>query len=138
MKDICIATSRIFFPLVKFILSNEISLEISGVVLWELITRTLTGTYNVPYGEFPEISFDFQIIIQSSKRNLRPTIPKECPKPLRDLTEELWHQNPDKRPSCPITIKWLDSLIEQNAREPWPVIKIPPIVPQEDDDEEED
>ena len=35
-----------------------------SIVLWELLHRTITGQYARPYGEFPQISNEMQIIIQ--------------------------------------------------------------------------
>jgi hypothetical protein len=35
-----------------------------GIVFWEIAQRALTGEYAMPYSEYQELVFDFQIIIQ--------------------------------------------------------------------------
>ncbi len=71
-----------------------------GIVLWELVQRVVTGQYVRPFEEYDHIIFDFQIIVQTSKCGLRPTIPKECPKVIEQLITDCWQQDSDKRPSC--------------------------------------
>lgn len=70
-----------------------------GIILWEMAYRCLTGKYAQPFSEFTQIVFDFQIIIQSAKKDLRPTIPESCPQPYRDLIEICWHKSPTDRPT---------------------------------------
>jgi len=50
-----------------------------SILFWEVVYRTLNGTYQQPYTEFKNLTIDFQIIIQSAKEDLRPTIPMSCP-----------------------------------------------------------
>jgi hypothetical protein len=50
----------------------------------------IRGIYQQPYSEFKQLVFDFQIIIQTAKKNLRPTIPETCPKPVKDLVSLCW------------------------------------------------
>jgi serine/threonine protein kinase len=64
-----------------------------AIIFWEIMYRTLTGTYQQPYAEFRNLIYDFQIIIQSAKENLRPTIPQNCPDSLRKLIIACWHKN---------------------------------------------
>ena len=42
-----------------------------GVLLWEFSARLLSGQYQAPYAEFSQIQFDFQVIIQAAKKDLR-------------------------------------------------------------------
>ncbi len=35
-----------------------------GIIFWEIAQRALTGEYAMPYSEYAELVFDFQIIIQ--------------------------------------------------------------------------
>jgi len=70
-----------------------------GVILWEMAYRCLTGVYAQPFSEFTQIVFDFQIIIQSAKKDLRPTIPESCPEAFKDLINRCWHKSPTERPS---------------------------------------
>lgn len=47
------------------------------------MNRCIKGYYQRPFSEYKGIHFDFQIIVQASSQNLRPTLPK--PTPLSDL-----------------------------------------------------
>src|SRR5689334_5594902 len=91
-----------------------------GIVIWELVTRLIKGKYERPFEEFSDITFDFQIIIQTSKNKLRPTIPSECPAAISQLIQDCWHQDPDKRPSCPGIALRLKVLMEDAKAFPLP------------------
>ena len=45
----------------------------------QIVFRTMTGTYLQPYGDHPHLTFDFQIIIQTAKKGLRPSFPEGTP-----------------------------------------------------------
>jgi len=51
-----------------------------GVIFWELVVRCIKGSYEQPYSEFPNLMFPFQIIIQTAKNNLRPSLPEKLPR----------------------------------------------------------
>lgn len=68
-----------------------------GVILWELAYRTITAKYLRPFGEFKHLQFDFQILIQACKMNLRPTIPPNTPQSLVDLITQCWAPERDSR-----------------------------------------
>eukprot|EP01122_Echinamoeba_exundans_P010444 TRINITY_DN3914_c0_g3_i1.p1 TRINITY_DN3914_c0_g3~~TRINITY_DN3914_c0_g3_i1.p1 ORF type:complete len:778 (+),score=208.17 TRINITY_DN3914_c0_g3_i1:126-2459(+) len=68
-----------------------------GVIIWELVYRILTGKYLRPFGEFKHLQFDFQILIQACKMNLRPTIPANTPQSLVDLITICWAPERDSR-----------------------------------------
>jgi ankyrin repeat protein len=68
-----------------------------GVIIWELVYRILTGKYLRPFGEFKHLQFDFQILIQACKMNLRPTIPTNTPQSLIDLITICWAPERDSR-----------------------------------------
>lgn len=70
-----------------------------GVILWELAYRCITGKYEQPFGEFKQIVFDFQIIVQSAKKDVRPTIPENCPAVYSNLINRCWHKLPEDRPT---------------------------------------
>jgi len=70
-----------------------------AVILWELAVRCIKREYQRPYQEYPNLHFDFQIIIQTAKKGLRPTIPP-CPEPFASLIRQCWDHDPEKRPSC--------------------------------------
>jgi len=89
-----------------------------GIILWELVVRCLSKQYKSPYSEYPFISFDFQIIIQTSQNGLRPTVPPECPPVIASLIQRCWHADPDSRPSCAEILKTLDVLQEEIEKDP--------------------
>ena len=94
------------------------------MVIWELVTKLLRGKYLRPFEEFGDITFDFQIIIQTSKNKLRPTIPADCPEPVAQLIQTCWDQDPDKRPSCPAMDLQL-KVLEEDCKS-FPVPQPPP------------
>jgi serine/threonine protein kinase len=82
-----------------------------GIIFWELAVRCLTKEYAMPYSEYPELVFDFQIIIQVAKHEKRPTIPSACPKDYRDLITACWAQTADARPEIPSVLARLEEMI---------------------------
>jgi hypothetical protein len=36
-----------------------------GIIFWELAHRSLTGEYAMPYSEYQELVFDFQVLYLS-------------------------------------------------------------------------
>lgn len=69
-----------------------------GLVLWEMVTGTM------PYEEMTPIQAAFAVV----DKNLRPTIPPECPTALRVLIEQCWALNPEKRPEFWQIVKVLE------------------------------
>lgn len=92
-----------------------------GVILWELVTRLVTGKYYRPYGDYAYIQFDFQIIIQAAKKFCRPTIPPEAPTEVASLIRLLWAPKPDSRPDCPTLLSMIKVLEDayQASKEEW-------------------
>lgn len=70
-----------------------------GIVLWELAVRVVTGEYQRPFSEYPNIKMDFQIML-NSKEGVRPTLPPQTPASLRDVYQSCVAQNPADRPTC--------------------------------------
>lgn len=81
-----------------------------GVILWELAYRCITGKYEQPFSEYKNIVYDFQILIQSAKKDLRPTIPDHCPRPFSSLISRCWDKEPDNRPTTAEVQKQLQDL----------------------------
>eukprot|EP01125_Pyxidicula_operculata_P017437 TRINITY_DN610_c0_g1_i1.p1 TRINITY_DN610_c0_g1~~TRINITY_DN610_c0_g1_i1.p1 ORF type:complete len:1379 (-),score=333.22 TRINITY_DN610_c0_g1_i1:172-4308(-) len=92
----CYTSPEVYFGKTYTIKSDIYSL---GVVLWEMVYRYVNGSYAQPYSEYSSISFDFQIIIQVAKNNLRPTIPVGTPPLLSKLISILWSSKPEDRPT---------------------------------------
>eukprot|EP01108_Squamamoeba_japonica_P004949 TRINITY_DN3871_c0_g1_i1.p1 TRINITY_DN3871_c0_g1~~TRINITY_DN3871_c0_g1_i1.p1 ORF type:complete len:829 (+),score=305.83 TRINITY_DN3871_c0_g1_i1:127-2613(+) len=81
-----------------------------GVILWELFNRTIKGEYNRPFYEYPNLTMDFQIIIQVARRNKRPTITETWPAALKELVESCWRKERDERPSAAKVMEQLSEL----------------------------
>lgn len=63
-----------------------------GIILWELLTL------KDPFEEY-DFTFESQLEDAIIKDNLRPSIPKSCPKEWKELMEECWSGNQKNRPS---------------------------------------
>ncbi|GAM26319.1 hypothetical protein SAMD00019534_094940 [Acytostelium subglobosum LB1] len=81
-----------------------------GIIIWEMIIRCMRGKYERPYAEYKQIQFDFQILVLTSKKNIRPTIPPNCPEGFVNLINQCWELDPEKRPTCPEILEQLQSL----------------------------
>jgi len=89
-----------------------------GVVFWEMMMRVITGEYQRPFSEFPEITCDFQIIIKTSNEHLRPTIPEKCPKIIAHLIRSCWNEVPEKRWDCSGILTLLNHVDEECIKKP--------------------
>lgn len=98
-----------------------------GIVFWELVTRCILGHYERPYGEFKNLHFDFQIIIQTAKKGLRPTIPETTPEGWKTLIKDCFDPTSANRPSCAEILTRLDELYKQwqENLEAWEKAKTP-------------
>lgn len=89
-----------------------------GIVLWELVVCCIKGEYERPYQEYPNLHFDFQIIIQTAKKGLRPTIPPSTPSKFTELIKQCWDKDASNRPSCKeilIVLEQLETEYIQNT-----------------------
>lgn len=92
-----------------------------GIIFWEVANRVVAGKYAQPYSEYKNLQFDFQIVVQAAKSDLRPTIPPRCPPPFVQLITALLHKSQTERPTlarieealgaieasyCADTMKW--------------------------------
>ncbi|KAG0447580.1 hypothetical protein HPP92_028254 [Vanilla planifolia] len=59
-----------------------------GLVLWEMVTG------RIPYGDMTPVQAAFAVV----DKNLRPTIPADCPASLCALIEQCWASPQEKRP----------------------------------------
>ena len=89
-----------------------------GIVMWELVMYCMAKRYERPFAgawrvvrrgaarvdtcvrhaEFKNITLDFQIIYQTAKKGLRPTIPENAPPLLANLMQRCWALDPADRP----------------------------------------
>ena len=80
--------------------------------MWEVVSSALKGKYHQPYGEYENIQFDFQIIIQVSKNFLRPTFDAQFPQELKEMIVACWDANPSNRLSLKTVIEKLSGMKE--------------------------
>eukprot|EP01128_Nolandella_sp_AFSM9_P011876 TRINITY_DN877_c1_g1_i1.p1 TRINITY_DN877_c1_g1~~TRINITY_DN877_c1_g1_i1.p1 ORF type:complete len:1226 (-),score=287.24 TRINITY_DN877_c1_g1_i1:44-3721(-) len=100
----CYTAPEVYFGEAYTVQSDVYSL---GIILWELSHCLVSGSHQTPYAEYPNFSFDFQIIIQAAKKHLRPTILPQVPSLVTKLIQFLWAADSSERP----TTKTLLSLI---------------------------
>lgn len=91
------------------------------IVMWEMINRIIKGVYEAPYSEYKHLQYDFQIIIQVAKKNLRPTIPPTTPPQLVDLLKRGMDADPEKRPNLREFVEKLTTFQKEFnvSSEPW-------------------
>jgi serine/threonine protein kinase len=101
-----------------------------GIVIWEVVVRALTGRYQVPYSEFEHLQYDFQIIMQTAKNKLRPTLPSTCPQPIVNLTKKCWSHDPNNRPTTMELVEYMQELFKEYERnqKAWDQL-LPPNAP---------
>lgn len=59
---------------------------------------------------------DFQILFQSAKKGLRPTLSRACPPSLKELIEKLWSHNSEDRPSIREILTWLKTTKDEYGK----------------------
>jgi hypothetical protein len=98
-----------------------------GIILWELANRCIKNKYEQPYSEYRHLQFDFQIIIQAAKQNLRPTIPPSCPESFANLIRRCLDKDADARPNVIQVLDILKSIeAEYNANKAaWEATRAP-------------
>ncbi|KAI3818734.1 hypothetical protein L1987_12551 [Smallanthus sonchifolius] len=69
-----------------------------GLILWEMVAGT------IPYKDMTPIQAAFAVV----HKNLRPSIPDNCPPAMRALIEQCWSRNPEKRPEFWQVVKVLE------------------------------
>lgn len=89
-----------------------------GLILWELYTR------RHPYSNRGPPQFLYEIEDQILARE-RPPIPSDCPPEFERLIRACWANDPNERPSFPIIIDEIYSMIEKSGLSA--VIKASPV-----------
>ncbi|KAL6041653.1 Set3 complex subunit with deacetylase, meiotic-specific repressor of sporulation proteins [Balamuthia mandrillaris] len=88
-----------------------------GIVFWELVQRSMSGTYKKPYEEY-NFSLDVQILVQAAEHGLRPTLPANLPEAVQHLIQRCWSPTVAQRPSAREIVSELEKLEEQYAADP--------------------
>ncbi|KAI7749444.1 hypothetical protein M8C21_029125 [Ambrosia artemisiifolia] len=78
-----------------------------GLILWEMVAGT------IPYKDMTPIQAAFAVV----HKNLRPSIPANCPPAMRALIEQCWSSHPEKRPEFWQVVKVLEEFETLVARE---------------------
>ncbi|EMH76614.1 protein kinase, putative [Entamoeba histolytica HM-1:IMSS-B] len=81
-----------------------------GIILWELIYRVIYQKYQRPFQEFPELTMDLQIIIQSATCDLRPTIPPSTPQKMATLIRQCVMKEQENRPKSGMILTALQEM----------------------------
>ncbi|XP_049852546.1 stress-activated protein kinase alpha-like [Schistocerca gregaria] len=90
-----------------------------GIVLWEIVNRTVKRAYASPFSEFKNLNYDFQIIVQASQ-GLRPTIPSKLPENFKTLISRCIDERVEARPTTKQVVDMLASLRQDYLRNPQP------------------
>ncbi|KAM0050024.1 putative protein kinase TKL-Pl-4 family [Helianthus debilis subsp. tardiflorus] len=88
--------------------SRKVDVYGFGLILWEMVAGT------IPYKDMTPIQAAFAVV----HKNLRPSIPANCPPAMRALIEQCWSTNPEKRPEFWQVVKVLEefeALIARNG-----------------------
>src|SRR5699024_6579145 len=88
------------------------------------IYRTMIGKHMRPYGEYPKIVHDYQIIYQAANSGLRPTLPSNTPDVLVNLFKKCTDADPMVRPTCEDLITEIETIqdIYKENKEEWDVL----------------
>lgn len=78
-----------------------------GLILWEMVAGT------IPYKDMTPIQAAFAVV----HKNLRPSIPGDCPPAMRALIEQCWSTHPEKRPEFWQVVKVLEEFEALVARD---------------------
>ncbi|KAI7744544.1 hypothetical protein M8C21_022015 [Ambrosia artemisiifolia] len=78
-----------------------------GLILWEMVAGT------IPYKDMTPVQAAFAV----AHKNLRPSIPANCPPAMRELIEQCWSSQPEKRPEFWQVVKVLEEFETLVSRE---------------------
>lgn len=85
------------------------------IVLWEILNRTLTLNYLPPFYDYANIG-EYGIMFQVATNNLRPVLPKNCPKSFQELFQDCVDKEVDKRPTAGILLSRIQEIEEEYTK----------------------
>lgn len=89
-----------------------------GVILWELCNRCVRGSYQSPFSEYKALVYDFQIIVQASRKGMRPTIHAQVPPALANIIRLCWDHEPANRPAASQILKFFEEIAAGDVSRP--------------------
>jgi len=96
-----------------------------SIIVWELLVRTIKGTYERPYSDKPYTA-DFQVLFNVATKGVRPTFPDNTPSRLETLLKQCWEEDVSKRKNVDQFVAGFN-MIRSNylqERETWDALKI--------------
>jgi len=81
-----------------------------AILIWEIIQRTVTGSYLRP---FHEIKIEFGILTQAHQRGKRPIIPENTPNSLKQIIITSWDEDYRKRPDATSLLQIIKRIHEE-------------------------
>lgn len=101
-----------------------------GVILWELCNRCVRGVYQAPFSEYKALVYDFQIIVQASRKGMRPSIAPLVPVALANVIRLCWDHEPANRPTAAQLLKFFEEIaVDPSHPEDWEKAKHAPHWP---------
>jgi len=110
-----------------------------ALILWEIFTRVVRGSYQRPFGEYTKFPLDMQVLLQACMFKLRPTFPPNTPQKLVLLMQNSWVHEVDKRPECVQLLAVLTKVQQEEylkEKTKWNVILPKPSVGKDEKAEE--
>lgn len=100
-----------------------------GIILWELCNRFIKGKYEAPFSEYKSLIYDFQIIVQASRKGLRPSIDPKVPQALQNVIRACWDHEPENRPETSSILHFFEEIIAEPNQKKWLEVKHAPVYP---------
>jgi len=95
-----------------------------GVIIWEVLVRTMKGVYERPYGD-TRYQLDFQVLLAVANKGVRPTMPAGVPERLEAMLKDCWLDDPKERKPTEVVLRLLNmarSEYKQN-KEVWDALR---------------
>jgi len=87
-----------------------------GVILWEICNHCVRGSYMAPFAEYKTLVYDFQIIVQASRKGMRPIIDPNTPLALSNIIQLCWDHEPDNRPHAHEILRFFEDIASDTSK----------------------
>lgn len=87
-----------------------------GVILWELVARTVLGQRARPFAEhgLPDALATLSFV---AAKQLRPSMPPQTPPPFVELITACWAHEPERRPGFPDIVRAIETLADMYRKQ---------------------